>query len=93
MPPDDRHWRGTTLLLISIIMSAPNTLTATQIAQQIDAGKLTAEAVVRAHLERIDKRDADVLAGLTSRATPRSGARGRSTVGRARACCTACRWA
>ena len=43
-------------------MSAPNTLTATEIAQQIDAGKLTAEAVVRAHLERIDKRDQDVLA-------------------------------
>ena len=43
-------------------MSAPNTLTATEIAQQIDAGKLTAEAVVRAHLDRIDKRDADVLA-------------------------------
>ena len=43
-------------------MSAPNTLTATEIAQQIDAGKLTAEAVVRAHLERIDKRDPDVLA-------------------------------
>lgn len=43
-------------------MSGPNTLTATEIAQQIDAGTLTAEAVVRAHLERIDKRDADVLA-------------------------------
>lgn len=43
-------------------MSAPNTLTATQIAQQIDAGTLTAEAVIRAHLERIDKRDSDVLA-------------------------------
>ena len=43
-------------------MSAPNTLTATEIAQQIDAGALTAEAIVRAHLERIDKRDADVLA-------------------------------
>ncbi|HEY2874509.1 MAG TPA: amidase family protein, partial [Reyranella sp.] len=44
------------------LMPAPNTLTATEIAQQIDAGKLTAEAVIRAHLERIDKRDADVLA-------------------------------
>jgi Asp-tRNA(Asn)/Glu-tRNA(Gln) amidotransferase A subunit family amidase len=44
------------------IMSGPNTLTATEITRQIDAGKLTAEAVVRAHLERIDKRDADVLA-------------------------------
>jgi Asp-tRNA(Asn)/Glu-tRNA(Gln) amidotransferase A subunit family amidase len=44
------------------IMSGPNMLTATEIAQQIDAGTLTAEAVIRAHLERIDKRDADVLA-------------------------------
>ena len=43
-------------------MSGPNTLTATEIAHQIDGGKLTAEAVIRAHLERIDKRDADVLA-------------------------------
>src|SRR4051812_23435457 len=43
-------------------MTAPNTLTATEIARQIDSGSLTAEAVVRAHLERIDKRDADVLA-------------------------------
>src|SRR5204862_8074012 len=43
-------------------MTAPNTLTATEIARQIDAGTLTAEAVIRAHLERIDKRDADVLA-------------------------------
>jgi Asp-tRNA(Asn)/Glu-tRNA(Gln) amidotransferase A subunit family amidase len=43
-------------------MSGPNTLTATEIAKQIDAGTLTAEAVIRAQLERIDKRDADVLA-------------------------------
>jgi Asp-tRNA(Asn)/Glu-tRNA(Gln) amidotransferase A subunit family amidase len=43
-------------------MSGPNTLTATEIAKQIDAGTLTAEAVIRAHLERIDRRDADVLA-------------------------------
>jgi Asp-tRNA(Asn)/Glu-tRNA(Gln) amidotransferase A subunit family amidase len=43
-------------------MSAPNTLTATEIARQIDSGKLTAEAVIHAHLERIDSRDADVLA-------------------------------
>ncbi|HEX3883664.1 MAG TPA: amidase, partial [Stellaceae bacterium] len=42
--------------------SAPNTLTAVEIARQIDGGSLTAEAVVRAHLDRIDKRDADVLA-------------------------------
>jgi Asp-tRNA(Asn)/Glu-tRNA(Gln) amidotransferase A subunit family amidase len=44
------------------IMSAPNTLTATEVARQIDSGKLTAESVIRAHLERIDQRDADVLA-------------------------------
>jgi Asp-tRNA(Asn)/Glu-tRNA(Gln) amidotransferase A subunit family amidase len=44
------------------IMSAPNTLTATEIARQIDSGKLTAEGVIGAHLERIDQRDADVLA-------------------------------
>lgn len=43
-------------------MSGPNTLTATEIAREIDAGALSAEAVVQAHLERIDKRDADVLA-------------------------------
>ena len=43
-------------------MSAPHTLTATEIARQIDSGTLTAEAVIRSHLERIDKRDADVLA-------------------------------
>src|SRR5476651_1085355 len=43
-------------------MSAPNTLTATEIARQIDSGALTAEAVVRAHLDRIDLRDSDVLA-------------------------------
>lgn len=43
-------------------MSAPNTLTATEIARRIDGGTLTAEAVIRAHLERIDKRNADVLA-------------------------------
>ena len=43
-------------------MSAPNTLTATEIARQIDSGKLTAEAVVRAHLERIDQPRRDVLA-------------------------------
>ena len=50
------------LLLSFTTMSTPNTLTATEIARQIDGGTLTAEAVVRAHLDRIDKRDADVLA-------------------------------
>lgn len=43
-------------------MPGLNTLTATEIAQRIDAGALTAEALIRAHLERIDKRDADVFA-------------------------------
>lgn len=43
-------------------MTAPNTLTATELAQRIDAGAVTAEAIVRAHLDRIDQRDADVLA-------------------------------
>ena len=43
-------------------MTAPNTLTAIEVAQRIDAGTLTAEAVMRAHLDRIDERDADVLA-------------------------------
>ena len=43
-------------------MAAPNTLTATELAQKIDAGTVTAEAIVRAHLERIDQRDAQVLA-------------------------------
>ena len=43
-------------------MTAPNTLTATELAQRMDAGTMTAEAIVRAHLERIDQRDAEVLA-------------------------------
>ena len=43
-------------------MTAPNTLTATELAQKLDAGAVTAEAIVHAHLERIDQRDADVLA-------------------------------
>jgi Asp-tRNA(Asn)/Glu-tRNA(Gln) amidotransferase A subunit family amidase len=43
-------------------MAAPNTLTATEMARQIASGSLTAEAVVSAHLERIDQRDKDVLA-------------------------------
>jgi Asp-tRNA(Asn)/Glu-tRNA(Gln) amidotransferase A subunit family amidase len=52
------------MLLAAIIapMTAPNTLTAIEVAQRIDAGTLTAEAVMRAHLDRIDARDADVLA-------------------------------
>src|SRR6201995_5594938 len=49
-------------LLFSRRMPAPNTLTATEIARDIDSGSLTAEAVVRAHLDRIDMRDSDVLA-------------------------------
>ncbi|MEI7873442.1 MAG: amidase [Alphaproteobacteria bacterium] len=43
-------------------MAAPNTLTATELARQIDSGAVTAEAIVRAHLDRIDQRDGDVLA-------------------------------
>ncbi|MDI1284171.1 MAG: amidase [Reyranella sp.] len=43
-------------------MPTPNTLTATELAQQIDSGAVTAEAIVRAHLDRIDQRDGDVLA-------------------------------
>jgi Asp-tRNA(Asn)/Glu-tRNA(Gln) amidotransferase A subunit family amidase len=43
-------------------MPALNTLTATELAHEIDSGAATAEAIVRAHLERIDARDADVLA-------------------------------
>ena len=43
-------------------MSAPNTLTATELAKHIDSGRVTAEAIVRAHLDRIDRRDSDVLA-------------------------------
>jgi Asp-tRNA(Asn)/Glu-tRNA(Gln) amidotransferase A subunit family amidase len=54
--------RGTPFAAHIHLMSGPHTLTATQIAQQIDAGTLTAEVVIRAHLDRIDQRDADVLA-------------------------------
>ncbi len=43
-------------------MTALNTLSATELAQRLDAGTVTAEAIVRAHLERIDRRDAEVLA-------------------------------
>lgn len=43
-------------------MAALNTLTATELAQRLDSGATTAEAVVQAHLERIDRRDGDVLA-------------------------------
>ena len=43
-------------------MPEPNMMTATALAEAIDSGALTAEAVVRAHLDRIDARDADVLA-------------------------------
>ncbi|MDP1967526.1 MAG: amidase [Reyranella sp.] len=43
-------------------MAALNTLTATELAQHIDSGTATAEKVVRAHLDHIDKRDDDVLA-------------------------------
>lgn len=52
------------MLLAAMMGSMPalNTLTATELAQQIDSGAVTAEAIVRAHLDRIDQRDGDVLA-------------------------------
>lgn len=50
------------LAVLLSIMAALNTLTATELAQRLDAGAATAEAIVRDHLERIDQRDADVLA-------------------------------
>jgi Asp-tRNA(Asn)/Glu-tRNA(Gln) amidotransferase A subunit family amidase len=50
------------LAAMMVSMPTPNTLTATELAQQIDSGAVTAEAIVRAHLDRIDKRDGDVLA-------------------------------
>jgi len=65
----------------------------TEIARQIDSGKLTAEAVIRAHLERIDSRDADVLAWSHLAARLPCNAQRCSIAGHARACCTACRWA
>jgi Asp-tRNA(Asn)/Glu-tRNA(Gln) amidotransferase A subunit family amidase len=43
-------------------MPEPNTMTATALAAAIDSGALTAEAIIRSHLDRIDQRDADVLA-------------------------------
>ncbi len=43
-------------------MAALNTLTATELAGKLDSGSITAEAIVRDHLDRIDARDADVLA-------------------------------
>jgi amidase len=42
--------------------TAPNELTATQIVREIDAGRLTSEAVVRACLDRIAERETDVAA-------------------------------
>ncbi|NDH64286.1 MAG: hypothetical protein EBY18_22165, partial [Alphaproteobacteria bacterium] len=53
---------GMLLAAMIALMSAPNTLTATELARKVDAGTLTAEAIVRAHLDRIDSRDGDVLA-------------------------------
>ena len=43
-------------------MTGLNTLSATDLAQRLEGGTVTAEAIVSAHLERIDQRDADVLA-------------------------------
>src|ERR1700704_1386724 len=50
------------LAVLALIMAALNTLSATELGQKIDSGAATAEAIVRAHLERIDQRDAQVLA-------------------------------
>ncbi|WP_289295916.1 amidase [uncultured Reyranella sp.] len=50
------------LAVLLATMAALNTLTATELAQRLDSGAATAEGIVRAHLERIDERDADVLA-------------------------------
>ncbi len=50
------------LALHSGIMTEPNALTATELSARIDGGTLTAEAIVRSCLERIDARDSDVLA-------------------------------
>src|SRR5260370_8562602 len=49
------------LAVLASIMAALNTLSATELGQKIDSGAATAEAIVRAHLERIDQRDTDVL--------------------------------
>ena len=43
--------RGMFLAVPSPTMAAPNTLTATELAHKIDAGTVTAEAIVRAHLD------------------------------------------
>ncbi|MCC8428598.1 amidase [Reyranella aquatilis] len=50
------------LAVLLATMAALNTLTATELAQRLDSGAATAEGIVRAHLDRIDERDADVLA-------------------------------
>src|SRR5258708_21656812 len=60
--PRSKTGRGMFLAVPSPTMAALNTLTATELAQKIDLGAATSEAIVRAHLERIDQRDADVLA-------------------------------
>ena len=69
-PPEFRYTKhearqpygGMLLAAMMAPMVAPNTLTATELAHKIDACAVTAEAIVRAHLERIDERDDDVLA-------------------------------
>lgn len=50
------------LAVLLVTMASLNTLTATELAPRLDAGTATAEAIVRDHLDRIDQRDADVLA-------------------------------
>jgi hypothetical protein len=73
------------------IMAAPNTLTATEIARQIDCRHADGRGRHPRPSRRIDKRDADVLAwSHLAREAALERAR-RSIAGRARACCTACR--
>lgn len=53
------RWR---VVCFTLPMLNPNEMTATEMSQAIAAGRLTAEALVRAHLDRIAARDADVRA-------------------------------
>ena len=80
-----QHGRGMFLAVSSPTMAAPNTLTATELAQQIDAGAVTAEAIVprpsRAH--RPARRPGARLVASRARGCTgtRQGARSRTTPG------------
>ncbi len=73
------------LAVLLVTMASLNTLTATELAQRLDAGTATAEAIVRDHLDRIDQRDADVLAwsylAREGALQNRQDARSRTTAG------------